>query len=169
MAKGDAKTKPVKTCPKCGGRITPNAQHVHRDACPVCERPKAFCKCGETKRPKVNGGDWPGLKSIVTICPIEHATEARIIAARFLNNGEPPEMMLDVEVAAGGAKDVTHVMCERHAFPDEVQLQQAFMTLNDLPWISGEIHSLNDGLVDKFCMYVKEDEDTFEMLDVREV
>lgn len=112
----------------------------------------------------MNGKDWPGLKSIVTICPVEFAEPARVIAAEFLDNGELAADMLDVEVRTIGATETTHILCERLAFGDEADAQASFMASKNLPWVSGELHSLNKGLQPMFMTFIKEDEDALTIL-----
>lgn len=88
------------------------------------------------------------LYDVLTICPVEHAAEARQIAAQFLD--APAELMLHDNLQKSG---VSYVGCLRQAWSDELSRQSAFMVSRNLSWVDGVIRQPSEGLSSKFAMY----------------
>lgn len=106
---------------------------------------------------KVTNRDGVDLQKviIITICPIQHATEAKQICAEYLNNIEPIEKMLSTNLGKNNV--ITHCMCERIAWHDEIDKQQQFMKSKSLEWISGDIHTFNNVDISKMSTIIKND------------
>lgn len=70
------------------------------------------------------------------------------MAAEFLHaNGSPeadPAKMLNVELRPIGGDAVTHVMCERFAYTDEVRNQVSWMRDSGNTWAANRLYGLMD-------------------------
>lgn len=91
------------------------------------------------------------LYDVLTICPVEYATEARQIAAEFTD--APAELMLHDSLQTSG---VQYVGCVRQVWSDELSRQSSFMykLRNQYDWIDGVMREPSEGLSYMFAMYV---------------
>lgn len=114
---------------------------------------------------------------INTICPIEHADEARLIAHQYMTTVESGSSMkvadmLAVKLAPLWSDEPTHIFCSRDGFCHQVRKQRKFMAARPESWISKaefQSETVTDAILSLFCCVVGDAESMLARLGLREV
>lgn len=93
-------------------------------------------------------GNEVALTEMNTLCPIEHATEARQIAYDYLTNVEKCQVSLDqmlsILLRPIGGTEATHIWCPRTGWTNQLQMQIDTMNSYNLSWMGNRAYTIED-------------------------
>ena len=116
-------------------------------------------------------------KIINTICPIDKADNARLIAHQYMTTVESGSSMtvadmLPVKLAPLWSDEATHVFCSRDGFCHQARKQMEFMAARPEAWVAKtgfEAGTVTDAILGLFCCVIGDAETMLARLGLREV